>query len=96
MAFGSDEKPYRIGDSIEFNGYVDDFENNIAAIQFSLDDGGTWTTYEVSKAAPDKGVNWHFSYTPEQAGLYLLKVRAVDGKGGTAPVTSGFAFEVLP
>ena len=26
-----------------FDGYVDDFEHNVAAMQFSLDDGATWT-----------------------------------------------------
>lgn len=88
--------PHHLGQPIEFSGYVDDFENNIAAIQFSLDDGVTWTTYEVVNATAERGVNWQFSYTPERAGCYLLKARAVDGTGATSPLVSGFAFEVLP
>ena len=36
-----------VGEPVVFDGYVDDFENNIAAMQFSLDDGATWTTYKT-------------------------------------------------
>ena len=70
---------HRVGEPLEFDGYVDDFERNVSAMQFSLDGGATWTTYQTAGAVIDKGVNWHFVYRPERPGRYLLKVRAVDG-----------------
>lgn len=85
----------RVGQPILFDGFVDDFENGIGAIQFSLDDGVTWTTYVTEGTVADKGVNWQFSYTPEQPGLYLLKVRAVDTSGNISELISGYAFEVV-
>lgn len=87
---------YRVGQPIPFSGYVDDFDQGIAAIQFSLDDGATWTTYETEGTVTDKGVNWRFDYTPASPGRYLLKARALDKQGGASALVSRFAFEVLP
>ena len=85
-----------VGEPVVFDGYVDDFENNIAAMQFSLDDGATWTTYKTLGVTADKGVNWHFSYTPTRPGRYLLKARAVDGAGNASALVASYAFEVQP
>lgn len=85
---------YRVGEPVAFDGYVDDFEYRIAAIQFSLDNGASWTTYETAGTVAEKGVNWHFVYTPTQPGRYLLKARAVDGKGTAAALVENYTFEV--
>ena len=79
-----------------FDGYVDDFVHNVAAMQFSLDDGATWTTYETRVVMADKGVNWHFTYTPPHPGRYLLKARAIDGEGNASALVASYAFEVRP
>ncbi len=86
---------HRVGEPIEFEGYADDFENSVAGVQFSLDDGASWTTYPTEGVREDRGVRWMFAYTPQVPGRYLLKARAVDGRGVPASVVSGFAFEVL-
>lgn len=88
--------PYHVGDAIVFQGYVDDFELGVSAVQFSLDNGLTWTSYKTAGAVAEKGVNWRFVYTPERPGRYLLKARAVDEEGCASLLVSGFAFEVLP
>lgn len=87
---------YRVGEPITFEGYADDFERAVAGVQFSLDDGLSWTTYPTEGAHDDRGVRWTFAYTPQMAGRYLLKARAVDAEGTPSSVVSGFAFEVLP
>ena len=43
------------GPPIEFAGYVDDFDRTICAMEFSLDDGASWTAYPT--AAVDK-ITW--------------------------------------
>lgn len=86
---------HRVGEPITFEGYADDFECAVAGVQFSLDDGVSWTTYPTEGVREDRGVRWTFSYTPQIGGRYLLKARAVDGQGVAASVVSGFAFEVL-
>lgn len=85
---------HRVGEPILFEGYVDDFEHNVSAVQFSLDDGATWTTYFTEGAVIDVGVNWRFSYNPSRPGRYLLKVRAVDGDGAASKIVAEYAFEV--
>ena len=63
------------GQPIEFAGYVDDFDRTICAMEFSLDDGASWTAYPTAAVDKSRGVNWRFVYTPETPGRYLLKVR---------------------
>ncbi|WP_160212669.1 hypothetical protein [Adlercreutzia aquisgranensis] len=87
---------HHVGQPIVFEGYLDDFDNGVAAVQFSLDDGVSWTDYDTSNAVAEAGLSWRFVYTPEEAGCYLLKVRAKSRSGAVSPLVSGFAFEVLP
>lgn len=87
---------YRMGDPVVFEGYVDDFAEGVSALEFSLDDGETWTAYATTGAVAERGVNWRFVYTPERPGCYLLKARARDAQGRSSSLVSGFAFEVLP
>ena len=87
---------HRVGRPISFSGYVDDFDQGVSAIQFSLDDGATWTSYDTDGAVIDKGVNWHFDYTPTRPGRYVLKARAVDGAGNASALVASYAFEVQP
>lgn len=87
---------YHVGDPVVFEGYVDDFAEGVSALEFSLDNGETWTTYATTGAVAERGVNWRFVYTPERPGCYLLKARARDAHGRSSSLVSGFAFEVLP
>ena len=60
--------PYYAGAPIEFAGYVDDFDRAICAMEFSLDDGASWTAYPTAAVDKSRGVNWRFVYTPEKIG----------------------------
>lgn len=88
--------PYYEGRPIEFSGYVDDFDRAICAMEFSLDDGVSWTAYPTQAVDKSRGVNWRFVYTPQAAGRYLLRARPVTEDGGPSSLVAGFAFEVLP
>lgn len=93
---GSQADVHHVGEPIVFEGYADDFEHGVAAIEFSLDNGATWTAYSTADSIDEVGLSWRFAYTPTQPGCYLLKARAVSKQGETSPLVSGFAFEVLP
>lgn len=88
--------PYYAGRPIEFSGYVDDFDRAIAAMEFSLDDGASWTAYPTEAVDKSRGVNWRFVYTPAEPGRYLLRARPVTADGEPSPLVAGFAFEALP
>lgn len=88
--------PYYARTPIEFAGYVDDFDRTICAMEFSLDDGASWTAYPTAAVDKSRGVNWRFVYTPTDPGRYLLRARPVTEDGEPSPLVAGFAFEALP
>ncbi|WP_139653707.1 PKD domain-containing protein [Raoultibacter phocaeensis] len=83
-----------VGEPLTFSGYADDFDKAIAAIEFSLDEGATWTRHDTPDATSDKLLTWSFVYTPTQPGLYRLRVRAVNEDGTRSPLADVVEFEV--
>ena len=73
------------GEPFTFEGYADGFDEPIAALEFSMDGGDTWTTYESPGADRNVWVWWNFSFTPEAPGAYVLQVRAVTDEGRIVP-----------
>lgn len=74
-------------ESYTFEGWAEGFELNIAALEFSMDGGNTWATFETPGANVNRWVHWTFEWTPE-AGVdtaYVLQVRAVADDGRTTP-----------
>lgn len=71
----------KTGEPYEFAGYATAYDETIAAIEFSMDGGITWTSFEVSDVTNERWVNWRFAYTPEADAAYVLSVRAVTDTG---------------
>ena len=84
----STQPPYFAGCPIGFSGWTDDFERNIAAIQFSLDGDSHWTEYVTPGVSSERGVRWQFAFTHPHAGRYLLNVRARNGSGAVSDLVS--------
>ncbi len=82
------------GEPITFEGYADDYGTPVAAVEFSLDGGEHWTTYDVEDATASKWVYWYFTYTPEAAGTYELTARAVTADGTVSPLAASTVFTV--
>lgn len=89
-----DNTTFEVGDQIEFEGYADDFEKAITAIEYSLDGGKTWTAYETKDATAEKWVYWHYAYVTEAEGNYKLDVRARAEDGTISPLASSVVFRV--
>ena len=88
------EDKFAVGKTLTFQGYADDLQDPIAAVEFSLDGGATWTAYETANASPDLWVFWSFNYTPQTAGTYELSVRARTQSGTVSPLAANVIFEV--
>lgn len=86
----------QVGKPILFEGYANDYDRIITAIQLSLDQGKNWTTYPIKKAEADKWVYWHFEHIPQMPGNYQLKVRSMNEEGTISPIAAIHSFEVLP
>ena len=87
------ESNFYVGDEIAFEGYADDCGDPIVAVEFSLDGGETWTSYET-EAVAEKWVYWNFVYKAEVPGEYKLSVRAVTESGNVSPLAANVVFTV--
>lgn len=74
-----------VGETLRFKGSAYDFGHRIAAVQFSMDDGATWTSYETPGTNDYQNVSWTFEYVPAETGFYILKVRSVNDEGAVSP-----------
>lgn len=73
------------GRPVRLKGTAYDFGHAISAIQFSLDDGQNWTTYDTCGTNDYQNLTWSFEWTPERPGTYTLLVRSVNDRGEASP-----------
>lgn len=83
-----------IGEPLTIAGYANDYDKRIKAVQFSLDDGETWTTYETPDTVADLNLYWKFEYTPLIAGSYELLIRSVNEDDEVSPTPARVDFWV--
>lgn len=87
------------GQPYTFHGYADAFDEKIATLEFSMDRGKTWTSYEVGDMDENKVLWWNFTYTPQAEGAYCLTVRATTETGIESYETHSVMFnakDVMP
>jgi DMSO/TMAO reductase YedYZ molybdopterin-dependent catalytic subunit len=70
-----------LGKPYTFEGYVDGLDKRVTTIEFSMDRGATWTSFDVSDTNRKNWVYWNFTYTPQAAGAYVLSLRGVTEDG---------------
>lgn len=75
----------RVGQTVRFTGNSYDFGDRISAMEFSMDDGNTWATYETPETNDYQTLTWSFDFTPDREGHYVLKVRSVNSEGKRSP-----------
>ena len=90
----ADRNTFRVGDRISFEGYADDCGDPIAAVEFSMDGGESWTRCETAGATADRWVCWKFAFDAEAAGAFKLDVRARTASGTISPLASSVIFAV--
>ena len=88
------DNAFKVGDMIGFEGYADDFNTEITAVEFSMDGGETWTRCATENTTARLWVYWHFDYQAEAAGTYKLDVRAVAADGTVSPLAASVVFTV--
>ena len=74
-----------VGRTVALKGNAYDFGHSISAIQFSLDDGRNWTTYDTPGTNDYQNLTWSFEWAPPQPGDYTLLVRSVNDRGDSSP-----------
>lgn len=84
-----------VGKPIRLEGYADDSDRAIVAVQLSFDQGETWTAFSAGDTTADKWAYWHFDYVPPVPGLYQCSARAVNEDGKTSPIAAVHQFEAM-
>lgn len=80
------------GQPYTFNGYVDAYDEKVTSVEFSMDNGETWTKYDIADMDRNKMVWWKYTYTPQIEGAYCLTVRATTESGLTSYETQTVMF----
>lgn len=88
--------PYvgKVGEAMLFEGWADDFDKRIVAVEFSLGGKAAWTRHETPNTDAVRWVWWKFEWEPETAGSYTMYVRAVNEDGKISPHPAEHRFEV--
>ncbi len=83
--FQNDGLNFELGQPVQLSGYAYALATSVApltAIEFSTDLGTTWQRIDVPEGFdPLQWVQFDFSWTPEAAGTYIVKVRGVNANG---------------
>ena len=69
------------GQPYTFEGYAYSYNDQITAVEFSMDGGETWTSFDTSDSNKYVWTYWRFNWTPETDGAYVLQVRARTAQG---------------
>ena len=69
------------GKPFTFEGYADAYDEAVVKLEFSMDNGKTWTPYDLGQTDPSKWVYWHYTWTPGSDGSYVLMVRGTTDTG---------------
>lgn len=75
----------RVGSPVVIKGRSYDFGRAVKGVQFSLNEGDSWTTYPLEGMNDYQLVDWSFEFLLPQPGEYRLLVRSVNAEGTVSP-----------
>ena len=75
----------RAGEPLTITGTAYDLGRRVAAVEFSLNGGHTWTRRETPGTNDYQNLTWTFEWTPPAPGSYTLLVRSVNDRGEASP-----------
>ena len=75
-------KPLDLGTPINLRGIAFGGARGVRSVEVSTDDGATWNPAEITyRSSALAWVQWKYQWQPDEAGVYRLVVRAIDGTG---------------
>lgn len=84
-----------VGTPFVLKGRAYDFGHSISAIEFSLDDGLHWTSYDTERTVDFRNVDWSMQMTLGEPGVYRMLVRSVNDCGEASPTSSTAIIEIV-
>lgn len=83
-----------VGQPMCFEGWADDYDKKITAVEFSFDNGASWDHQATPDTDAIRWVWWNYEWTPEKPGSYTLLVRAINEESKASPYPASQRFEV--
>lgn len=74
-----DGQIFQTGQPIQFHGYAECYNQEVAAVEISMDRGKTWKRFDTPDHDMERLMTWTYDWTPEEAGSYCIYVRGVSG-----------------
>ena len=69
------------GETHTFTGYVDAYNEEVVALEVSMDRGKSWKSFPIEGTDINRLITWSFDFTPENDSAYCLAVRGVTENG---------------
>lgn len=85
----------RVGEPMVFEGWADDYDKRIVAVEFSIDGGLSWHRQDTPGTDAVRWVWWKFEWTPAEPGSFTMRVRSVNEDGKVSPSPAAHSFEVV-
>ncbi|MCI8366850.1 MAG: molybdopterin-dependent oxidoreductase [Eggerthellaceae bacterium] len=74
-----DGQMFKTGETIQFHGYAECYNQEVAAVEISMDRGKTWKRFDTPDSDMERLLTWTYDFTPTEAGSYCIYVRGVSG-----------------
>ncbi|MDO5358349.1 MAG: molybdopterin-dependent oxidoreductase [Slackia faecicanis] len=91
-----DGAEFKVGETVDLKGYVYEHMakgHKVSQVAFSADYGHTWNTIDVpADHDPAVWLTFEGTWTPEKAGTYVLKVKAIDNLDPALETTDAAGF----
>lgn len=71
---------FKTGETIQFHGYAESYNQKVDAVEISMDRGKTWKRFDTPDSDLERLMTWTFDFTPDHAGSYTIYVRGVSGE----------------
>ena len=74
-----DGQVIQAGEPYTFEGWCNAWEDPVIALEFSMDNGATWTRFDTPGCDTERWVHWTYTWTPEVDvdTAYVLQIRGV-------------------
>ena len=74
-----DGQIFKTGENIQFHGYAECYNQEVAAVEISMDRGKTWKRFDTPDHDMERLMTWTYDFAPTEAGSYCIYVRGVSG-----------------
>ena len=85
----------KAGEPFTFHGYIDSYNQDIEAMEISMDRGKTWQRFDFDELDKERLTTWDYTFTPEEAGAYTIYLRGIKTFHGSEESTTDHILKMM-